>query len=241
MSSTYLPTTSRFPWLSVFSSDLQRACGDTLIMILDAFIYLEPIIEAPTPSTAGVVCSTSSSVLSRAEPPAPPDTVSLLTASLGELSEQKDMGVDLFDVGLAMHAASLGVALDFVFPVLASDAGMSTIITYFVPSHQHGPATIEVSPESRLFVILEHFSKWLLPEERGLGHDVAVAYLPKDHALEIEPCQTLSDRLAASGSYLEYLLEGTKFSSLELCNDDNKIQFFVRIHPGLSIVIMAAG
>lgn len=179
----------------------------------------------------------------------------------------QDMGVDLFDVGLAMHAASLGVALDFVFPVFASDAGyarqslghnlhegrtdmlnrplqkkmhrnsffvrwrrdwtgvqtgkclpsklsmtfprmlpiparplilvfgcspqifhtshsyyhsrMSTIITYFVPSHQHGQATIEVSPESRLFVILEHFSKWLLPEERGLGHDVAVAYLPK--------------------------------------------------------------
>lgn len=100
----------------------------------------EPIVEAPTPSTTGGANLTASSVLPMAEPSVPPNPASLLKASLGELSEQKprlvtgirsphemlrlirDVGVDLFDVGWATNAANLGVALDFVFPVPASDA-----------------------------------------------------------------------------------------------------------------------
>ena len=98
----------------------------------------EPIVEVPTPSTTGGVNLTASSVLSVAEPSVPPDLVSLLKASLGELSEQKprlvtgvrsphemlrlirDVGVDLFDVGWVTTAANLGIALDFVFPVPVS-------------------------------------------------------------------------------------------------------------------------
>ncbi|KAF8551408.1 hypothetical protein OG21DRAFT_1445223 [Imleria badia] len=97
----------------------------------------EPIVEAPTPSMTGEVAS---SVLSMAEPSLGPDITSLLKASLGELSGEKprlvtgvrsphemlrlirDVGVDLFDVGWAMHAANLGVALDFMFPIPEGNA-----------------------------------------------------------------------------------------------------------------------
>ena len=100
----------------------------------------EPIVEAPTPSTVGGISLTASSALCAAEPFVPPNITSLLKASLGELSEQKprlmtgirsphemlrlirDIGVDLFDVGWAVNAANVGVALDFVFPVPANDA-----------------------------------------------------------------------------------------------------------------------
>lgn len=100
----------------------------------------EHIVEAPTPNTTEEVSRTAMSILSMAEPSVLPSIVSLLRASLGELSEQKprlvtgtrsphemlrlirDVGVDLFDVGWAMNAANFGVALDFVFPVPASGA-----------------------------------------------------------------------------------------------------------------------
>lgn len=102
----------------------------------------EPIVEAPTPApnTPGEVGLETSSVLAMAEPSLPLDIASLLKASLGELSEQKprlvtgvrsphemlrlirDVGVDLFDAGWAMHAANLGIALDFVFPAPTNDA-----------------------------------------------------------------------------------------------------------------------
>jgi hypothetical protein len=110
----------------------------------------EPIVEAPTPST------TASSVLPMAaEPSVPPNPVSLLKASLGELSEQKprlvtgirsphemlrlirDVGVDLFDVGWATNAANLGVALDFVFRRLRATQWMHARVwgtTCTVPS-----------------------------------------------------------------------------------------------------------
>lgn len=117
--------------------------------LLDSFLQLEcpdmlqhpePIMEVPTPSVSGEVRLTASSVSSMTEPAVLPDILSLLKASLGELSEQKprlvtgvrsphemlrlirDVGVDLFDVGWAMHTANLGVALDFVFPAPASVA-----------------------------------------------------------------------------------------------------------------------
>lgn len=94
----------------------------------------EAIAEVPTPSTttaSNVVVSMATS-----EPGATqsPDLGSLLRASLGTLSEQKprlvtgvqsphevlrlirDVGVDLFDVGWVIHAANVGIGLDFVFP-----------------------------------------------------------------------------------------------------------------------------
>ncbi|KAI9568066.1 tRNA-guanine(15) transglycosylase-like protein [Boletus coccyginus] len=96
----------------------------------------EHIVEALTPNTTGEASPTS--ILPMAKPSVVPNIVSLLKASLEELSEQKprlvtgtrsphemlrlirDVGVDLFDVGWAMSAANFGVALDFVFPVPVS-------------------------------------------------------------------------------------------------------------------------
>lgn len=95
----------------------------------------EHIVEAPIPNTTGETSPIATSILPTAELSVMPNIVSLLKASLEELSEQKprfvtgtrsphemlrlirDVGVDLFDVGWAMSAANFGVALDFIFPV----------------------------------------------------------------------------------------------------------------------------
>ncbi|KAF8122556.1 hypothetical protein EV363DRAFT_1182359 [Boletus edulis] len=101
----------------------------------------ESIAGAPTPRMTEEVGLTASGVLSISELSVQPDITSMLKASLGGLSEQKprlvtgirspheilrlirDVGIDIFDVAWAMNAANLGVALDFVFPVPASNAG----------------------------------------------------------------------------------------------------------------------
>ncbi|KAG9311795.1 tRNA-guanine(15) transglycosylase-like protein [Chiua virens] len=96
----------------------------------------EPFVEVPTPHTEDVDVA-ASGVLPTADspPPASPSLASLLRTSLRQVSEQKprlvtgarsphemlrlmrDVGVDLFDVGWAMNAAHIGIALDFYFPV----------------------------------------------------------------------------------------------------------------------------
>ena len=108
----------------------------------DMLQHPEPIVEVPTPSTMEEVSLTASNDLCIPESGVLPlNMVLLLKTSLAELSEQKlrlvtgirsphemlrlirDVGIDLFDVGWAMNAANLGVALDFVFPVPTANDG----------------------------------------------------------------------------------------------------------------------
>lgn len=92
------------------------------------------LLEVPTPEN-GDVCTSPPLSSSIAESPVPPDVALLLQASLRHLPEGKprlvtgvrsphemlklirDVGADIFDADLAIAAANVGVALDFVFPL----------------------------------------------------------------------------------------------------------------------------
>ncbi|KAI6132332.1 hypothetical protein EV401DRAFT_1849807 [Pisolithus croceorrhizus] len=92
------------------------------------------LIEVPTPGD-GEVPASPPLLSGFAESPVPPDTASLLQASLRQLPEGKprlvtgvrspheilklirDVGADIFEADLAIAAANVGVALDFVFPL----------------------------------------------------------------------------------------------------------------------------
>lgn len=106
----------------------------------DMLQHPEHIMEVPTPPMMEEVGLTASNVLSVPMSRGPPPYIaSLFKASLAELPEQKprlvtgvrsphemlrlirDVGVDLFDVGWAISAANLGVALDFAFPAPTRD------------------------------------------------------------------------------------------------------------------------
>ncbi|KAI6021885.1 hypothetical protein BKA83DRAFT_12347 [Pisolithus microcarpus] len=99
------------------------------------------LLEVPTPEN-GDVCTSPPLPSSIAESPVSPDVALLLQASLRHLPEEKprlvtgvrsplemlklirDAGADIFDADLAIAAANVGVALDFMFP-LSPDHGPS--------------------------------------------------------------------------------------------------------------------
>ncbi|KAF8558361.1 hypothetical protein OG21DRAFT_1455940 [Imleria badia] len=98
-------------------------------------------------------------------------------------------------------------------------------INYFTPGFHYEPIRFRVYEGSKVQDLIDQFC-----ERTGLGFKWKVAYLPKDHALDIQPELTINRRFI--NPCLEYLDNSDFIFPLQLCGEDtlkDKLQFFILI------------